>query len=35
MQNDRAQGLTYEGRPFDRPGEELTDQGCVSTWARC
>jgi len=27
MQNDRAQGLTYEGRPFDRPGEELTDQG--------
>ena len=27
MQNDRTQGLTYEGRPFDRPEEELTDQG--------
>ena len=27
MQNDRTQGPTYEGRPFDRPEEELTDQG--------
>ena len=27
MQNHRPQSLTYEGRPFDRPEEELTDQG--------
>jgi len=27
VQNDRLQDLTYEGRPFDRPEEELTDQG--------
>ena len=27
MPNDRPQDLTYEGRPYDRPAEELTDQG--------
>ncbi|HET9873984.1 MAG TPA: intradiol ring-cleavage dioxygenase [Propionibacteriaceae bacterium] len=27
MQQDQPQNLTYEGRPFDRPEEELTDQG--------
>ena len=27
MPNDRPQDLTYEGRPYDRPTEELTDQG--------
>ena len=27
MPRHRPQDLTYEGRPFDRPDEELTDQG--------
>lgn len=27
MHSDRSQELTHEGRPLDRPNEELTDQG--------
>jgi protocatechuate 3,4-dioxygenase beta subunit len=27
VRTDQPQDLTYEGRPFDRPEEELTDQG--------
>ena len=27
MTSNHAHDLSYEGRPFDRPEEELTDQG--------